>query len=248
MIMFALISFMEDSGYMARMAYMMDRIFRFLAFMELLWCLYVISGGIVGGCAIPGAMATRTLRSPKEKPATLLHCPYMTCGAKLPIFYSAGRRFFPRNTRRQWNVLHYVGGMVFAFVIAKFLRSTFIKGESTPFVMELPPYRLPTLFSVLLHCWERAWMYIKKAGHSSACNFRYHLGLHDFSLLPEEISARMNNKSPDSKTNWNKFRKKFSKITKASGTNSWCPWWAGRNRACLFPLLEDPRQMGWACN
>lgn len=84
MIMFALISFMEDSGYMARMAYMMDRIFRFFGLHGASVMPYVISGGIAGGCAILGAMATRTLRSPKEKLATLLTLPYMTCGAKLP--------------------------------------------------------------------------------------------------------------------------------------------------------------------
>lgn len=82
MIMFALISFLEDSGYMARMAYMMDRIFRFFGLHGASVMPYVISGGIAGGCAIPGAMATRTLRSPKEKLATLLTLPYMTCGAK----------------------------------------------------------------------------------------------------------------------------------------------------------------------
>ena len=98
MIMFALISFLEDSGYMARMAYMMDRIFRFFGLHGASVMPYVISGGIAGGCAIPGAMATRTLRSPKEKLATLLTLPYMTCGAKLPVFLLLAGAF-SRKTR-----------------------------------------------------------------------------------------------------------------------------------------------------
>lgn len=163
MIMFALISFMEDSGYMARMAYMMDRIFRFFGLHGASVMPYVISGGIAGGCAIPGAMATRTLRSPKEKLATLLTLPYMTCGAKLPVFLLLAGAFFPENAATVMFCIM-LAGWIFALCVAKFLRSSIVKGEATPFVMELPPYRMPTLFSVLLHCWERAWMYMKKAG------------------------------------------------------------------------------------
>lgn len=163
MIMFALISFMEDCGYMARMAYMMDRLFRFFGLHGASVMPYVLSGGIAGGCAIPGAMATRTLRSPKEKLATLLTLPYMTCGAKLPIFLLLSAAFFPDDAALVMFCIM-IAGWIFALVVARLLRSTLAKGEATPFVMELPPYRLPTLFSVILHCCERAWMYIKKAG------------------------------------------------------------------------------------
>lgn len=163
MIMFALVSFLEDCGYMARMAYMMDRIFRFFGLHGSSVMPYVLSGGIAGGCAIPGAMATRTLKSPKEKLATLLTLPYMTCGAKLPIFLLLAAAFFPENAATVMFCIM-IAGWIFALLIARLLRSTIIKGKPTPFVMELPPYRLPTIFSVLYHCWERAWMYIKKAG------------------------------------------------------------------------------------
>lgn len=163
MIMFALVSFLEDSGYMARMAYMMDRIFRFFGLHGSSVMPYVLSGGIAGGCAIPGAMATRTIKSPREKMATLLTLPYMTCGAKLPIFLLLAGAFFPENAATVMFCIM-IAGWIFALLIARILRSTIIKGSPTPFVMELPPYRLPTLFSVLYHCWERAWMYIKKAG------------------------------------------------------------------------------------
>ncbi len=163
LIMFVLISFMEDSGYMARVAYMMDRIFRFFGLHGASVMPYIIAGGIAGGSAIPGAMATRTLRSPKEKLATLLTLPYMACGAKLPVFLLLAGAFFPDNAATVMFLLT-LSGWVVALVVARFLRSTIVKGEATPFVMELPPYRMPTPFGLLLHCWERAWMYIKKAG------------------------------------------------------------------------------------
>lgn len=193
MIMFALISFMEDSGYMARMAYMMDRIFRFFGLHGASVMPYVISGGIAGGCAIPGAMATRTLRSPKEKLATLLTLPYMTCGAKLPIFLLLAGAFFPENAATVMFCIM-LAGWTFALGVARFLRSSIVRGDATPFVMELPPYRLPTLFSVLLHCWERAWMYIKKAATVLLAISVIIWASMTFPALPENLEAEQEQK------------------------------------------------------
>ena len=161
--MFALIAFIEDSGYMARISYMMDRIFRMFGLHGASVMPYIIAGGIAGGCAIPGAMATRTLRSPKEKLATLLTLPYMACGAKVPVFLLLIAAFFPENPAFAFFMV-LVAGWLSALFVALLLRHTIIKGDSTPFVMELPPYRLPTIFAILLHMWERTWMYLKKAG------------------------------------------------------------------------------------
>lgn len=188
MIMFALISFLEDSGYMARMAYMMDRIFRFFGLHGASVMPYVVSGGIAGGCAIPGAMATRTLRSPKEKLATLLTLPYMTCGAKLPVFLLLAGAFFPESAATVMFLIM-IAGWVAALVVARLLRSSIVKGEATPFVMELPPYRMPTLLSVLLHCWERAWMYLKKAGTVILAISVIIWAAMTFPSLPEEAAA-----------------------------------------------------------
>ncbi|CAK7053652.1 MAG: Fe(2+) transporter FeoB [Desulfovibrio sp.] len=188
LIMFALISFMEDSGYMARVAYMMDRIFRFFGLHGASVMPYIISGGIAGGCAIPGAMATRTLRSPKEKLATLLTLPYMSCGAKLPVFLLLAGTFFPDQAATVMFLIM-LAGWVMALLVARLLRSSIVKGEATPFVMELPPYRMPTLFSLLLHCWERAWMYLKKAGTVLvAISIIIWAGM-TFPKLPEEMAA-----------------------------------------------------------
>ena len=163
MIMFLFIAFLEDSGYMARIAYMLDRVFRLFGLHGASVMPYIIGGGIAGGCAIPGVMATRTLRSPKEKLATLLTLPYMACGAKLPVFMLLVGVFFPENPGATMFSLT-LAGWISALVVARLLRSTIVRGEATPFVMELPPYRMPTLRSVCTHCWERTWMYLKKAG------------------------------------------------------------------------------------
>lgn len=163
MIMFLFVSFLEDSGYMSRIAYMVDRVFRAFGLHGYSVMPYIVAGGIAGGCAIPGVMATRTLRSPREKLATMLTLPYMTCGAKLPLFLLITGVFFQKNEAIVMFMLT-VAGWIFALVIAKILRSTIIRGPSTPFVMELPPYRLPLVRSLIIHCWERTWMYLKKAG------------------------------------------------------------------------------------
>ncbi|MCR4667229.1 MAG: ferrous iron transport protein B [Desulfovibrio sp.] len=193
-IMFTLLSFLEDCGYMARMAYMMDRVFRVFGLHGASVMPYCVAGGIAGGCAIPGAMATRTLRSPKEKLATLLTLPFMTCGAKWPVFLLLATAFFGNENAPKIMFTMTAIGWIMALLVAKFLRSTVIKGEPTPFVMELPPYRFPTLFSVLLHCWERAWMYIKKAGTVLLAISVVLWAMMKFPELPADMSAQLEQK------------------------------------------------------
>jgi ferrous iron transport protein B len=124
---------------------------------------FIISGGIAGGCAVPGVLAARTLRSPRERLATLLTAPFMTCGAKLPVFILLTAAFIPKYQAQAMFGLTIVAWAA-ALGVAWLLRGTLIRGESTPFVMELPPYRLPTLRGVATHTWERTWQYLKKAG------------------------------------------------------------------------------------
>jgi ferrous iron transport protein B len=108
-------------------------------------------------------MAARTLRSPKEKLATIITAPFMPCGAKIPVFLLLIGAFFSEHRAAVMFSIT-LGAWVMALLVARLLRSTLIRGESTPFVMELPPYRLPTMQGVLIHMWERTWEYIKKAG------------------------------------------------------------------------------------
>ncbi|MBT3388183.1 ferrous iron transport protein B [Desulfobacula sp.] len=163
MFMFLGISFLEDTGYLARMAFMLDRVFRMFGLHGSSVMAFIVSGGIAGGCAVPGVMATRTLKSPKERLATLLTVPFMNCGAKLPVFALLVAAFFAEKKALVMILITMISWMG-ALLVAWGLRSTIIKGESTPFVMELPPYRLPTAKGLLIHTLERTWQYIKKAG------------------------------------------------------------------------------------
>jgi ferrous iron transport protein B len=142
---------------------MMDRIFHFFGLHGSSVMPFIVSGGIAGGCAVPGVMATRTLRSPKERMATLLTVPFMNCGAKLPVLTLMIGAFFSAHQAR-YMFLATLAAWIVALCAAKILRMTVLRGESTPFVMELPPYRFPTLKGLLIHTWERTWQYMKKAG------------------------------------------------------------------------------------
>ena len=161
--MFFGIAVLEDSGYLARVAFMLDRIFRIFGLHGSAVMPFIISGGIAGGCAVPGVMAARTLKSPRERLTTILTVPFMNCGAKLPVFALLVATFFVQYEAVMMFGIT-LGAWAGALLVAKLLRSTVIRGESTPFVMELPPYRLPTLKGVTTHTWERTWQYIKKAG------------------------------------------------------------------------------------
>jgi ferrous iron transport protein B len=161
--MFLAISVMEDSGYMARVAYMLDRVLRWFGLHGNSVMALIVSGGISGGCAVPGVLATRTLRDPKERIATLLVVPFMNCGAKLPVFAMIIAAFFARNQARMMFIFTLLSWF-FALFAAKLIRSTVLRGPKTPFVMELPPYRAPTIKGMLIHTWERTWQYVKKAG------------------------------------------------------------------------------------
>ena len=162
-IMFLMLVFFEDLGYMGRVSYMLDRVLSAFGLHGASVMPFIVSGGIPGGCAVPGVMAARTLRSPKERLATIFTAPFMLCGAKTTAFILITHAFFPG---------HETGAMfcivmlawAFALVVAWLLRHTVIKGEHTPFIMELPPYRCPTIYGVFKHTWERVWQYIKKAG------------------------------------------------------------------------------------
>ncbi len=163
MFMFFGIAILEDSGYLARVAFMMDRVFRTFGLHGSSVMSFIISGGIAGGCAVPGVLATRTLRSPRERMATLLTTPFMNCGAKMPVLALLISAFFTTGKARMMLFLTMIS-WAGALLVARLLRSTILKGLPTPFVMELPPYRVPTLRGLLLHTWERTRDYLRKAG------------------------------------------------------------------------------------
>jgi len=188
MFMFFGIAILEDSGYLARVAFMMDRIFRIFGLHGSSVMPFIVSGGIAGGCAVPGVMATRTLRSPKERMATLLTVPFMNCGAKLPVLALLIGAFFSEHQAR-YMFLFTMLAWVVALLAAKLLRSTVLRGSPTPFIMELPPYRFPTLRGLLIHTWERTWQYIKKAGTVILAISILLWALMTFPELPKENTA-----------------------------------------------------------
>lgn len=160
LLLFLAIAILEDSGYMARAAFIMDRIMHKIglhgkSFIPML---------IGFGCSIPAIMATRVLENRRSRLTTIMVIPLMSCGARLPIYALIIPAFFAR----QWHGfilwLIYMIGIALAIICAKLLRATLFKGETTPFVMELPPYRIPTVKGTFIHMWERAWLYMKKAG------------------------------------------------------------------------------------
>jgi ferrous iron transport protein B len=160
LLLFFALSLLEDSGYMARAAFIMDRIMHKLglhgkSFIPLL---------IGFGCSIPAIMATRTLENRRDRLTTMLVVPLVSCGAKLPIYLLIIPAFFPTMWHAPMLWIIYVIGILLAILVAKLLRHTVLKGAPEPFVMELPPYRWPTLKSVTIHIWERGWLYLKKAG------------------------------------------------------------------------------------
>ncbi|MGD9124644.1 MAG: ferrous iron transport protein B, partial [Desulfarculaceae bacterium] len=163
MFMFFAIALMEDTGYMARMAYLMDRVLRTFGLHGNSVLAMIVGGGISGGCAVPGVMATRTLKDPQARLATILVVPLMNCGAKLPVYAVLVGAFFAGHQAQVMFALTLISWAL-ALLAAKVLRSTILKGEQAPFVMELPPYRLPTFKGLLIHTWERTWQYVKKAG------------------------------------------------------------------------------------
>lgn len=187
-IMFAMLVFLEDLGYMARVAYMMDRVLRVFGLHGMSVMPLIMSGGIPGGCAVPGVMSARTLRSPRERLATILTAPFMVCGAKTTAYLMLVAAFFPESpTLAMFLVV--LSAWAFVLLVSLMLRSTVIKGVSTPFVMEIPPYRLPTLRGVLIHTVERVWQYIKKAGTVILAVSVLIWALMTYPELPEETAA-----------------------------------------------------------
>jgi len=161
--MFFAIALMEDSGYMARTAYMLDRVFRMFGLQGNSVVAYIVSGGIAGGCAVPGVMAARTIKGEKERLITILTAPFMPCGAKLPIYALIIAAFFDRYESTIMLGITLLSWLI-ALTVARLLGFFVLKEKSSAFVMELPPYRMPTLKGLTIHAWERCWMYVRKAG------------------------------------------------------------------------------------
>lgn len=159
LILYFCISFMEDSGYMARAAFIMDKLMHRIglhgkSFIPL----------IMGfGCNVPAIMSSRSIESKSSRIITILINPFMSCTARLPIYVLLVGTFFKQNAAIMFLVL-YLTGIAVAMLTARLLRKFYFKADETPFVMELPPYRIPTLKASLRHMWGKGEQYLKKMG------------------------------------------------------------------------------------
>lgn len=160
LILYAFISFMEDSGYMARAAFIMDKLMHKMglhgkSFIPL----------IMGfGCNVPAVMATRTIESRRSRLVTILVLPLMSCSARLPIYIMITGTFFAAKYQSLVMLSLYAIGIILAVLMSRLFSSRILKGDDTPFVMELPPYRFPTAKAMARYTWEKGRQYLKKMG------------------------------------------------------------------------------------
>lgn len=159
LILFFCISLFEDTGYMARAAFLMDKIMHLIglhgkSFIPMLMGF---------GCNVPAIMAARTLESEKDRILTILITPFMSCSARLPVYIILAGAFFPHKAGTVLFAIYLIG-ICFSIITGRLLRSTLLKGEDAPFVMELPPYRVPMLKSLLIHMWDRGKFFLKRMG------------------------------------------------------------------------------------
>jgi ferrous iron transport protein B len=158
MVMYMMFGILEDSGYMARAAYIMDRSMRALG----LHGKTFISMIIGTGCNVPGVMSTRTLENKKDRMIAILINPFMSCGARLPIYMVFIAAFFPKHGGLVLFSLYAIG-IIVALTMGKIFSKVF-KGEESFFIMELPPYRMPTVKGIGLYMWEQVWSFVHRAG------------------------------------------------------------------------------------
>lgn len=157
-VLFFFLAILEDPGYMARVAFVMDKLLRRIGLSGRSFVPMLIGFG----CSVPAIMATRTLSSERDRKMTMLLIPFMSCSAKIPIYAVFTAAFFPDHGGLVMTCL-YVFGMLVGVLAAKILSKTVFTGKPVPFVMELPNYRMPSLKSVLLLMWEKAWDFIRRA-------------------------------------------------------------------------------------
>ena len=159
MILYAFISYMEDSGYMARAAFIMDKMMHKMGLHGKSFIPMIMGFG----CNIPAVMATRTIEDRKSRLITMLIIPLMSCSARLPVYIIIIGAFFPHCQALVLFAMYLIGVMM-SILMAKLFSRFVVKGESSPFVMELPPYRLPSAKNVVRHTWEKGKQYLKKMG------------------------------------------------------------------------------------
>ncbi len=158
-LLYIALSILEDTGYLARAAFVMDRLMHKIGLHGRSFVSLILGFG----CSVPAIMSARTIENPSDRLVTIMVTPLMSCGARLPVYALLAGAFFTAN-RGLVVFGMYAIGVVLAILLAWFFRKRLVPGESGHFVMELPPYRLPTVASVAAHVWERGWAFLSRAG------------------------------------------------------------------------------------
>ncbi|MCB1754125.1 MAG: ferrous iron transport protein B [Gammaproteobacteria bacterium] len=189
LILFALIAILEDSGYMARIAFILDKILHRFGLHGQSTLPLILGGVFAGGCAVPGVMATKGIPDNRARMATILTVPFMNCLAKVPLYTLLLGIFFVENKSL---MMFYIATMtiIFALLVSSLLTHTVLRGQETsPFVMELPAYHLPTVGGVLQRAFDRTWLYIKKVGTIVVAVAVVVFTLLQFPGLPDELKT-----------------------------------------------------------
>lgn len=160
---FLFISILNQSGYIARVVMVMDRLMRLFGLHGQSVLPMILGGGIVGGCGVPAIMATRTMREPRERLLTIMVIPLMNCGAKIPLYGLLIAAFFSAYRATLMTAIIFISWAL-ALLAAWVLSKTFVKGEKSPLIIELPTYQMPSVFEVVATACRQSWMFIKKAG------------------------------------------------------------------------------------
>ena len=158
--LFFAIAILEESGYMSRAAFVMDGVMRKFGLQGKSFVPLVLGFG----CTVPAIMATRTIESERDRKITIMVLPFMSCGARLPIYALIIPAFFAKQHQAFTMWLIYIIGVLTALIAARIMKATLFKGDGEVYLMELPPYRMPSMKSLLLHMWDRGRMYLHKAG------------------------------------------------------------------------------------
>ncbi|KMY66265.1 iron transporter FeoB [Desulfocarbo indianensis] len=233
-ILFMLIAVLEDSGYMARIAFILDRIFHSFGLHGQSTLPFILGGVFAGGCAVPGVMATKGIPDERSRLATILTVPYMNCLAKAPLYILLINIYFAAD--KSW-ALFFISTItiIMALIIAKVLTYFVLRGKETaPFVMEMPAYHTPTVKGVLQRAYERTWQYIKKVGTIvvavSVCVFI----LLQFPGIPDESMLNYTGRMEKSMAD---FRVKAAK----AGGEAYQKYWEGENLEKLLLLYDGYR-------
>ncbi|MDD4029713.1 MAG: ferrous iron transport protein B [Caldisericia bacterium] len=242
LLLFLAIAFLEGTGYMSRVAFIMD------AFMNKmnLHGKSIVPMLLGFGCSVPAIMATRTLESRQERMTTMMVLPLMSCGARLTIYALLIPAFFPPNLHGPMLWLMYFIGILIAMVAAKILRKTIFKGASVPFLIELPEYRMPTVKNLLLEMWNQSKEYLKKAGSIILILSILLWGLASFPKIQmysqdfqTEIQITQSSTIPDAQK-----QEKLQKIAQAMQEEELSYTYAGRIGRFLEPALQ-PLGFDW---